>query len=99
MRIFAATAVAALLSGCVTMGGTKVATDVQVLDKPIAVGCTIVWPEKPVAYVETVQLTGDLKVDLVAIERAKEAELEARIGYEQKLEAAARACATAPPPK
>jgi hypothetical protein len=94
--ILAAIAAALLLAGCGITGATKVATDVQVVQKPVSVGCTIAWPDKPIAYVEQVQLTGILLVDLVNIERAKEAELEARIAYEAKLEAAAKACSSPP---
>lgn len=84
-----------LLAGCGTQAHT-VAVDVQTLDKPVSVGCTIVWPPKPVPHVANVQLTGNALVDLVLIERAKEAELEERIAYEKKLEAAAQACAKPP---
>lgn len=78
------------LAGCTA--ATTVATDVRVVEKPVPVRCAIDWPAAPVAHVAVVQLTGDAMKDLVLIERAKEAELEARIAYEGKLEAAARAC-------
>ena len=79
------------LAGCGTTAQT-VATDVQVVDRPVPVPCKIKLPEKPVPYVSQVQLTGTTQ-DLVLIWRAAEAELESRIGYERELEAAARACA------
>lgn len=88
----------ALLAGCITLGGTKVATDVQVVEKPVSVGCTIDWPAPPVPHVANVQLTGEARRDLVLIERAMEAELEERIAYEEKLKAAAKACAQDPAP-
>lgn len=99
MRIAIATAALALLAGCGTTGATKVATDVQTLDKPVSVGCTIEWPKAPVNHVANVQLTGNDAVDLPLIWRAAEAELEERIAYELKLEAAARGCVKNPPPK
>jgi len=92
MRILLAIAAALLLSGCITTGGTKVATDVQTVDKPVSVGCKIDWPPLPVEYVANVQLTGNPAVDLVLVWRAAEAELEERIAYEKKLVAAAKAC-------
>lgn len=82
---------AALLAGCET-NPTKVVTDVQVVEKPVPVHCKIAWPTQPTSHVSLVQLTGDSLKDLVMIERAKEAELEERIAYEAKLEAAAQAC-------
>lgn len=86
---------ALLLFGCAGQP-TVVATDVQVLEKPIPVPCKFDLPVRPVPHVALVQLTGDRKVDLVAIERAKEAELEERIAYERLLEAAVAKC-RAPP--
>jgi hypothetical protein len=85
-----------VLTGC-SVGAQTVATDVQVVEKPVPVACRIDWPPAPRAHVALVQLTGDPKKDLVLIERAKEAELEERIAYEGKLEAAARACVADPP--
>lgn len=93
MRL-AAIAAAALLAGCVTTQ-TKVVTDVQVVEKPVPVRCEIKWPARPAAYVDQVQLTGRPLEDLVRIWRAAEAELEERIAYEKKLEAAAKACVDA----
>lgn len=78
------------LAGCA--GAETVATDVQTVDKPLAVACEIEWPAAPTPHVANVQLTGDPKVDLVLIWRAAEAELEERIAYEDKLEAAAKKC-------
>jgi hypothetical protein len=97
MRMIVAVFALAGLAGCVTTA-TKVATDVQEVDKPVPIVCTIEWPTAPRAYVELVQLTGDKLKDLVLIERAKEAELEERIAYELKLEAAARKCVDGKPP-
>lgn len=84
-----------LLAGCAAQP-TIVATDVKVVEKPVPVPCKVEIPAKPVAYVALVQLAGVPVVDLVPIWRAAEAELEARIAYEIKLEAALKAC-TAPP--
>lgn len=84
-------ALAAALAGCATTA-TTVATDVQVVEKPVPVPCTFEWPKAPTAHVRDVQLTGDLKKDLVLIERAKEAELDERRAYELQFEAAAKAC-------
>lgn len=97
LRKFAILACTALLVGCAT-GAHTVATDVQIVEKPVPVPCEFKWPDKPIAYVALVQLTGDDKKDLVLIERAMEAELEARIAYEKLLEAAALACSKARPP-
>lgn len=83
-------ALAIALAGCA--GAETVATDVQVVDRPIAVPCEIKWPAAPVPHVANVQLTGRPEVDLVLIWRAAEAELEGRIAYEALLEAAAQAC-------
>lgn len=80
------------LAGCVTTGARTVATDVQVVEKPVPVPCKFTWPDRPIAYVEMVQLSGNLEKDLVLVERAMEAELEARIAYEKLFEAAAEAC-------
>jgi hypothetical protein len=95
---------AALLACCLALGGCAtgahtVATDVKVIEKPVPVPCKFEWPQKPVPHVELVQLTGDIRQDLVLIERAKEAELEERIAYEIKFEAAAQACSEPPKPK
>lgn len=87
------------VAGCVTTGARTVATDVQVVEKPVPVPCDIKWPDKPIPHVELVQLTGDAKKDLVLIERAMEAELESRIAYEKLLEAAAKACTDPPKSK
>lgn len=84
-----------LLAGCATEA-TTVATDVQTVPKPIPVPCKFEWPARPTPYVAIVQLTGDPKQDLVPVERAKEAELEERIAYEVKFEAAAKACTDVP---
>lgn len=81
---------AACLAGCAA--ATTVATDVRTIEKVVPVPCSIEWPEKPKAHVATVQLTGSPLADLLLIWRAAEAELEERIAYEKKLEAAARAC-------
>lgn len=89
MRSLAIVAAVALLAGC---PAATVATDVQIVDKPVPIACTITWPEKPRPHVALVQLTGNLLVDLVLIWRAAEAELEERIAYEAKLEAAAQKC-------
>lgn len=83
--------IVAALAGCAT-GAHTVATDVQVIEKPVKVPCTIDWPQKPTAYVSLVQLSGDEQRDLPLLWRAAEAELEERIAYEAKLEAAALAC-------
>lgn len=88
-RILAVCVAAALLEGCET---APVATDVQVVPKPLPTVCTFVWPPRPTPHVSNVQLTGNLLVDLVLIWRAAEAELEERIAYEEKLEAAAKKC-------
>lgn len=89
---YAALALTALLASGCGGGATLVATDVKVVDKPVAVPCKFDLPIKPVPYVPLVQLAGVPMVDLVTIWRAAEAELEARIAYELKLEAAAVAC-------
>jgi hypothetical protein len=81
---------AALLVGC--SGAQTVATDVETLERAVATRCRMEWPQKPKPYVELVQLTGAQLVDLVLVWRAAEAELEERIAYEIKLEAAARKC-------
>lgn len=98
MRRLIALCAAVLLAGCGTPGAQTVAVDVKTADKPVSVGCLIEWPKPPIPYVALVQLTGDPKRDLVAIERAKEAELEAHRAYRIKLEAAARACVKNPAP-
>lgn len=90
MRFFILTLGLALLTGCET--ATTVATDVKVVEKPVPVRCAIDWPAVPRPHVALVQLTGEVQKDLVLIERAKEAELEERIAYEAKLEAAVKAC-------
>lgn len=90
-----AIAAALLLTACDT---APVATDVQVIEKPVQVACEIEWPDKPTPHVALVQLSGDLMQDLVRIWRAAEAELEERIAYEAKLEAAAKACVKGPAP-
>lgn len=84
-----AAALILLLNGCAEQ---PVATDVKVLEKPVPIACTIEWPAKPTPHVANVQLTGRLLEDMVAIWRAAEAELEERIAYEQKLEAAMKKC-------
>lgn len=89
--------VALLLGGCITMGARTVAVDVQTVDKPVPVGCTIDWPKAPVPHLSNVQLTGDALKDLVLLWRAAEAELEGRIAYEKLLEAAARKCVEGKP--
>lgn len=91
MRLLAVAAAILLASGCAPSAHT-VATDLQTTDKPVLSVCQIKWPQKPIPHVAIVQLSGDPLKDLVAIERAKEAELEERIAYEAKLEAAALAC-------
>ena len=102
-RKFAILPLVILLAGglawCVTTGARTVATDVQVIEKPVPVPCKIVWPEKPIPHVELVQLTGEAKRDLVLVERAMEAELESRIAYEKLLEAAAKECTEPVKPK
>lgn len=91
MSVFPCALAVLLLASC-AVGAQTVATDVQVVEKPVPVVCRLDWPPAPRPHVALVQLTGDPKKDLVLIERAKEAELEERIAYEGKLEAAARAC-------
>ena len=88
-----------LLAGCFTTGARTVATDVQALDKPIPVRCKVEWPKPPTPYVAQVQLAGDPMKDMVAIYRAMEAELEDRIAYEPKLEAALQGCVDGAPAK
>jgi hypothetical protein len=96
-RLVQTSALALFLAVLVTLAACSsspiVATDVQVVEKPIPVPCLIKWPEKPVPHVANVQLTGEPLLDLVLIWRAAEAELEERIAYELKLEAAMQACA------
>lgn len=89
-------ALAALLAGCATPAAQMVATDVQTIEKPVAVPCKFKWPDKPVPHVALVQLTGNPMVDLVLIWRAAEAELGERIAYETLFEAAAKACVKPP---
>lgn len=95
MRLLAL-ALVLLAGGCSFTRPTMVATDVKVVEKPVPVRCRIDWPVRPQPHVANVQLTGEPKVDAVLIERAKEAELEERIAYELKLEAAARGCLDGP---
>lgn len=83
---------AVLLFGCAQQAHT-VATDVTTVDKPVPVGCRIEWPTKPTPHVALVQLSGNKHLDALLVWRAAEAELEERIAYEKKLEAAARECA------
>ncbi len=84
-------ALIALLAGCAGQA-TMVATDVKVVEKPVPVPCKFDLPPKPVPHVALVQLAGVPMVDLVPIWRAAEAELEERIAYELKLEAAVTGC-------
>lgn len=81
----------ALIAGCST-GAQTVATDVQVVEKPVPVACRIDWPASPTPYVAMVQLSGNQNADLVLIWRAAEAELEALLAYRGELDAAAKAC-------
>jgi len=97
MRAMLILAAALLLAGCVTTGAHTVAVDVQTIDRPVPVPCTITWPAKPVAHVDNVQLSGDNLADLVRLWRAAEAELEERIAYERLLEAAMQACTRGDP--
>jgi hypothetical protein len=90
-----ALALVAALAGCAAEP-TLVATDVKVVEKPVPVPCKVEIPAPPMAHVALVQLSGVPMVDLVPIWRAAEAELEERIAYEIKLEAALKAC-VAPP--
>jgi sterol desaturase/sphingolipid hydroxylase (fatty acid hydroxylase superfamily) len=92
----AAIALLAFLAGCAP-GAHTVATDLEVVERPVEKTCVVEWPAKPVPHVALVQLTGVVLVDLVLIWRAAEAELEERIAYEIKLEAAARRCLEDPP--
>ncbi len=77
------------LQGC----ATPVAIDTKVVRVPTVVPCEVVWPEKPRAYVDEVEETGETMKDALALVRAAIAEIEERIAYEIKLEAALRACA------
>lgn len=86
-------AVACLAAGCGTLERRVVATDVQTVQKPVTTKCTIQWPPAPTPHLANVQLTGREEVDAVLVWRAMEAEMEERIAYEKKLEAAASACA------
>jgi predicted small secreted protein len=89
-------ALAALLAGCAPTAKV-VATDVQTLDKPVPAKCTIKWPAPPTLHVVNVQTTGNFYQDAILVWRAMEAEMEERIAYEAKLEAAARACVEGKP--
>jgi hypothetical protein len=80
-----------LTAACSSPGAHTVATDLEVLERPVEVRCRLTWPARPTPHVELVQLTGGA-VDLVLLWRAAEAELEERRGYEALLEAAARRC-------
>lgn len=82
---------ALLLAGCAG-GAQTVATDVQVVEKPVPIACRIDWPPSPTPYVAMVQLSGNQNADLVLIWRAAEAELEALLAYRGELDAAAKAC-------
>lgn len=84
------------LAGCGPLA-KLVATDVQTVDKPVATKCTIKWPARPTPHISNVQLTGDVYQDAVRIWRAMEAEMEERIAYQAKLEAAASACVEGKP--
>jgi hypothetical protein len=75
------------LQGCATPP-----TDVQTVPVPVVERCKADRVERPTWAVDGVQLTANPKLDLVLIERAKEAELEQRIAYESKLEAAVDKC-------
>lgn len=79
------------LAGCAPAAHT-VATDVQIVEKPVPVPCRIEWPAKPTPHVALVQPSGNRAVDALLVWRAAEAELEERIAYEAKLEAAATRC-------
>ena len=92
-----AVAAAVFLQGCIATGAQKVAVDVRPVDKPMPVPCRTEWPDRPTPYVSQVQLTGDPQRDLPPLWRAAEAELEERIAYEKKLEAAARKCVDGAP--
>jgi hypothetical protein len=88
----AALAALAAAAGCASPGPHTVATDVQMLERPVPVYCRIQWPDRPTAHVELVQLTGRPLEDLLRIWRAAEAELEERRAYGLRLEAAVAAC-------
>jgi hypothetical protein len=75
------------LQGCATRP-----TDVQMVPVPVLERCKAERVERPTWAVDSVQLTANPRLDLVLIERAKEAELEQRIAYESKLEAAVDKC-------
>lgn len=91
MKILALTLMV-LLAGCSMFPARTVATDVQTIDRPLPVKCRIEWPVLPKPYVAMVQLTGNGYQDAILIWRALEAEIEERIAYQEKLEAAARVC-------
>lgn len=90
MRLFIIGTIA--LAGCASPQPRTVVTAVQTADKPVATKCTIKWPPLPTPHVMYVQRTGDAYKDAVLVWRAMEAEMEERIAYQAKLEAAASAC-------
>jgi len=81
-----------LILGTASCAHERVVVDPKVIEVPVPVACTVKLPPKPQTYVDKVVLTGDKRQDAVAVFRAMEAELEARIAYEIKLYAVALKC-------
>lgn len=77
------------LAGCADQ---PVAVDPVVVEIPVPVPCEAPAVTEPVWALDTVQLSGDRKADLVLIWRAAEAELEQRRAYVLVLKAAVEAC-------
>lgn len=77
-----------LLSGCLTLPGKPVEVAV-----PIAVACNIPEVERPIFAVDSLPIGSGIWEQMAALR----AERHQRIGYEAKIEAAAKACADPPP--